>query len=238
MSAVIWHDLECGSYRQDLALWLELAARHPGPVLDVGSGTGRVALELVRAGHSVIALDADPDLVSELERRAAGLPLRTVCADARDFTLEEKVGLCLVPMQTVQLLGGAEGRLAFLGAARRALRAGGAIAMAITDVLETFEVRDGGPAPLPDLIELAGTVYCSQPTAVRQEDGRFVLERRRETVGPRGDRQVSHDRVALDRVSADQLQREGSSLGLRSLGVEEIAATEEHVGSQVVILSV
>lgn len=236
MSEVIWHDLECGGYREDLALWRRLADLHPGPLLDVGAGTGRVALDLARAGHTVIALDADQDLLLELESRAAGLPLRTVCADARDFTLDEQVGLCLVPMQTVQLLGGAEGRLAFLACARRQLRDGGAVAVAIAEELETFEVQDGGPAPLPDLVELAGTVYCSQPTAVRRENGRFVLERRRETVDPEGKRQVSHDRVALDRVSVEELQREGDRSGLRSLAVHEIAATDEHVGSRVVIL--
>ena len=43
----IWHDLECGGYDVDLPLWRELARRaRPGPVLDVGAGTGRVALDL------------------------------------------------------------------------------------------------------------------------------------------------------------------------------------------------
>ena len=48
--------------------------RGAGPVLDVGAGTGRVALALARAGHEVIALDADPELLGELRaprRRAA-----------------------------------------------------------------------------------------------------------------------------------------------------------------------
>jgi SAM-dependent methyltransferase len=237
VSEVIWHDLECGGYRRDLELWLELAAGHSGPVLDVGAGTGRVALELARAGHSVVALDADPALLDELRRRAEGLPLQTICADARNFELTEPAGICLVPMQTVQLLGGPEGRLAFLGCARRNLRSGGLIAMAITAELESFEVRDGEPAILPDLIELAGVVYCSQPTAIRREDHQFVLERRRETVDPRGERSVSEDRVALDCVSVQELAREGSSLGLRALEVQEIPATHEHVGSQVVMLA-
>ena len=49
----IWHDVECGSYREDLTLWLALADATGGPVADVGAGTGRVALALARAGHDV-----------------------------------------------------------------------------------------------------------------------------------------------------------------------------------------
>lgn len=236
MNAVIWHDLECGSYRRDLELWRSLADGHEGPVLDVGAGTGRVSLDLARAGHPVIALDSDEELVQELQRRGEGLPVRTLRADARDFTLEQKVGLCLVPMQTIQLLGGSEGRRAFLDCARRHLLPGGTLAIAITEELETFEVQDGGPGPLPDLVERGGIVYCSQPTAVREEAAQFVLERRRETVDPAGDRQVSHDRVALDRVSVEELQREAGGVGLRALPVREIPPTPEHVGSQVVML--
>ena len=67
----IWHDLECGGYGEDLALWRALAASAGDPVLEVGAGTGRVALTLARAGHRVTALDNDPELVSELTRRVA-----------------------------------------------------------------------------------------------------------------------------------------------------------------------
>ncbi|MDQ6751787.1 MAG: hypothetical protein M3Z33_13685, partial [Actinomycetota bacterium] len=66
---VRWHDLECGAYSADLPLWLELAAGAGGPVLDVGAGTGRVALELARAGHVVTALDSDAGLLCALRGR-------------------------------------------------------------------------------------------------------------------------------------------------------------------------
>ena len=234
--AVVWHDLECGSYREDLALWLELAAHHGGPVLDVGAGTGRVAIALARAGHEVIALDLDRVLLAELERRAGDLPVQCLPGDGRAFSLGRKVPLCVVPMQTIQLLGGAAGRAAFLEAARRHLRPGGVLAIAIAEHLEPFVVRDGGPAPLPDLLELEGTLFCSQPTAVRLEARHFVLERRREIVDEHGRREVSDDRIELDRLSAAELEREAREAGLRPLGVREIEATVDHVASRVVIL--
>ena len=54
--AVIWHDVECGRYAADLPLWRGLADEASGPVLDVGAGTGRVAIDLARRGHEVTAL--------------------------------------------------------------------------------------------------------------------------------------------------------------------------------------
>ena len=70
--SVIWHDLECGAYAEDLPLWRALAAEHGDPVLDVGAGTGRVTLDLARAGHRVTALDRDPELLDALAQRASG----------------------------------------------------------------------------------------------------------------------------------------------------------------------
>ncbi len=86
-AAAIWHDVECGAYGADLSLWEELAERAGGPVLDLGCGTGRVALHLARRGHAVTGLDREPDLVEELNRRAEGLPARALTGDAREFSL-------------------------------------------------------------------------------------------------------------------------------------------------------
>jgi len=87
---VIWHDVECGAYAEDLPLWRDLAISHAGPVLDVGAGTGRVSLHLAGQGHRVVALDRSPDLLAALRARSAGLQVETVAADARDFDLGER----------------------------------------------------------------------------------------------------------------------------------------------------
>ncbi len=236
---VIWHDLECGSYREDLPLWRALAARHHGPVLDIGAGSGRVALELVRAGHEVIALDRDAVLLAALQERAhaAGLAgVTTICADACDFTLSDRVQLCIVPMQTIQLLHGADERARFLARARLAVRSGGVLALAIADRLEPFEVASGSPEPLPDVGEFGGTVYSSRPLAVRPEDGRFILERRRETVTPTGDLLTETDLVGLAALDADALEAEGRAAGFTPAPREAVATTPDYVGSTVVML--
>jgi SAM-dependent methyltransferase len=236
---VIWHDLECGSYHEDLALWRALAARHGGPVLDIGAGTGRVSLELARAGHEVIALDRDAALLGALQERARGAGLngvRAICADAREFTLPASVPLCIVPMQTIQLLGGADARGRFFTRARAAVRPGGVLALAIADALEPFEVAGGSPEPLPDVGEFDGIVYSSRPLAVRPDGGGFVLERRRETVSVAGELAAETDLVRLQALDGDLLEAEGRAAGFTPAPREAVATTQDYVGSTVVVL--
>ncbi len=237
MSA-IWHDLECGGYTEDLELWQALARERGGPVLDVGAGTGRIALELARAGHEVTALDSDPELLRRLDVRArdGGLEIEIVVADARAFSLSQSFALCIVPMQTIQLLGGARGRMGFLRCAREHLKGGGRLAIALADELDLFEVAPGAPAPLPDVAEVDGIVYCSRPVAVRADADGFLLERRRETVTVDGTLVTELDQIHLDRLSAETLEREAAAAGLTPAGRASIEPTSDYVGSVVVML--
>jgi SAM-dependent methyltransferase len=235
-AAVIWHDLECGSYREDFPLWAALAARHGDPVLDIGAGTGRVTLSLARAGHTVTALDHDPELVKTLVRRAEGLPVRAVLADARRFTVAERFPLIVVPMQTVQLLGESADRLSFLSCAHDALAPGGRLAIAIAEALEPFDVSAGFPALLPDVTEIDGTVFSSLPLAVREVEGGFVLERRRETVTLDGGHIAEPDSIRLSAVDAQTLEAEARAAGFTVAPRSVVATTADYVGSTVVML--
>jgi SAM-dependent methyltransferase len=237
---VLWHDLECGRYAQDLPLWRELAAEARGPVLELGAGSGRVSLELARAGHDVTALDLDPLLLAALAERAAaaGLTVETVRADARDFApalAPRRFALMLAPMQTIQLLGGADGRAGLLRAARACLRPGGLLACALADALEGFDAEHTEPPP-PDVLERDGWVYASHPVAVRPDAEGTTIERIRQTVAPDGARTAEGDAVRLDKLDAATLEAEGVALGLHAAGRRFVEMTDEHVGSEVVLL--
>jgi SAM-dependent methyltransferase len=234
--SVVWHDVECGAYVTDLPLWRELAEQHGSPVLDVGAGTGRVALDLARAGHTVVAVDRDAELLGALRERAGDLPVTTHVADARELDLgAARFPLIVVPMQTLQLLGGAEGRAAFLRAAHRHLEPGGVLAAALADALEAVDTEHTEP-PLPDMREIDGTIYHSQVVAVREWPEATRIERVRQTVDLSGCRTSEGDIVTLDRIDAAGLAEEAAPLGYEAQPSRHIAATEEYVGSEVVLL--
>jgi SAM-dependent methyltransferase len=235
LSDVLWHDIECGGYDLDLPLWRELADREGSPVLDVGAGTGRVALDLARRGHELVALDRDAALLDALRERGAGLPVSAVAADARDFALGRRFALVIVPMQTLQLLGGRAGRARFLRCARAHLADGGLLAVALADALDAFDADHDHP-PVPDLREVGGVVYASRPVAVRDLGDRAAIERVREVVARDGTRTVSDDVIELDRVDADELAAEAGAFGLRAQAPRRIPATLEYVGSTVAML--
>jgi len=238
-SAAVWHDLECGRYTADLECWRTLASGQAGPILDVGAGAGRVAIDLAARGYEVTALDHDAGLLGELSRRAgsAGARLTTVIADARDFHLDERFGLIIVPMQTIQLLR-ARGRGRFLACAADHLQAGARLAAAITEHFDLYDERadDTHRLPSPDIHDDAGTIYVSQATAVRQVGDTFILERRREVIPPTGERLVEMHQDRIDFLTADQLEHEAAEAGLRPAGRAAIGATSDHVGSVVVML--
>ena len=233
---VRWHDLECGGYDVDLPLWRELALAAGGPVLDVGAGTGRTALDLARHGVEVTALEREEPLLAELARRAAAerLGAATLLADAREFAVGTRFAAIIVPMQTIQLLGGQDGRRRFLAGVREHLRPGGLFAAALADALEGYDARASEP-PLPDMAEHGGALYSSRPVAMLPVASGVLIERLREVVSSAGERTVTEDRILLDAVTPEGLYAECVVAGLTAEPQRAVPPTLEFVGSAVVV---
>lgn len=229
----IWHEVECGSYGADLGLWEELATQAGGPVLELGCGTGRVVLHLARRRIPAVGLDRDPELIAALAERADGLPVTTVVADARDFALDDPVALVLAPTQMLQLLPDAAARSECLRRVAAALLPGGRFAAAI---LEGMPEPDGAPPPLPDVREVDGWVYSSLAVEAAVGAGEIVIHRLRQTVSPTGELGEEPNEVRIATFPAAQLEDEAAQAGLRPVERREIAATDIHVGSLVVVL--
>lgn len=148
---------EHAHYADDLAFWRALAGALGGPVLDLGTAAGRLALPLARDGHEVWALDADPGMVDEVERRRRAEPadvaarLHPVVGDMRDPAPPGPFRLVLLAMNTLQVLLSPADQLACLRAARDRLAPGGEVA---------FDVV------LPDVGEIQGTLGVMRSTGV------------------------------------------------------------------------
>lgn len=232
-----WHDVECASYAADLTVWRDLARERGGPVLDLGCGTGRVALDLAALGHEVVGLDADPDLAQVLGERAKerSLPARAHAADVRSFSFGSRHPLAIAPMQVVQLLGGAAGRNAMLSAVAGHLSSGALLAVALADPFDAVPAGQALP-PLPDVLEVDGWVLSSTPVEVRTEGDAVAIDRHRQAVSPAGELTEEVATIRLESLTSTGLEQEAADLGFGVLDARAVPATRDYVGSTVVML--
>jgi SAM-dependent methyltransferase len=124
--------------RGDGNFYLDLAGRSGGAVLEIGVGTGRVALQLVEAGIQVTGLDASAAMLAIASEKAAKADfakrLRLERGDMRTFDLATRdFGLAIVPFRAFQALLTPEDQLLALAAFRRHLRSGGVLALHLFD---------------------------------------------------------------------------------------------------------
>jgi SAM-dependent methyltransferase len=236
----IWQDVEFGSYGADLPLWVELARGADGAVLELGAGSGRVTLHLAQAGIELIAVERDPDVATELEQRARGLSVRVVegdiiaLAELLQAARAPGIGLAIAPLQVVQMLDDDQRRRLLEGLAS-ILGPGGRCALSLVD--ETTLLEQGvAAAPKPDMREVEGWVYYSEPLWVQVSDDALRMRRLRERVAPGGDlaRRV-HDDV-LHRLSPERIEQEARTAGLVPVERHEIASSAYEAGSIVVLL--
>ncbi|HKG35074.1 MAG TPA: class I SAM-dependent methyltransferase [Solirubrobacterales bacterium] len=229
---VAWHDLECASYSADLPVWESLAQRYGGPVLDLGCGTGRVALHLARRGHQVVGIDRDAPLVEEMLARAEAeaLDVGGEAGDARRLDLGRDFPLVLAAMQLVQLVGHRAERGALLQGAAGHVAPGGALALAIVEALPR---TDPDARPLPDVLERGGWVLSSLPVALDLSPGRIRVLRLRQAVSPAGELSEERSETELARLDAADLRREAEAHGLVAEETITVPASADHVGSSI-----
>ena len=114
---------------EDVPFYVEAAKEAGGPVVELGIGTGRIAVPTAAAGIRVIGVDSSPGML-EVCREAARLAgveelLDLRLGDLREPPVEERVSLVTSPFRALLHMEDDEQRLQALRAARGLLRPGG-----------------------------------------------------------------------------------------------------------------
>ncbi len=121
----------------DVDFYLKQAKKTGGPVLELGVGTGRVALPLANAGLSVTGLDSSPAMLRMIKRKIVAFPpkerIRLVRGDMARFRLGKKFRLILIPFRAFQHLLTPKAQRSCLTCARQHLAVGGRFIMDIFD---------------------------------------------------------------------------------------------------------
>ena len=224
---VIWHDAENGAYAADLRLWERLAREHPGGVVDLGAGTGRVSLHLAASGHRVTAVDNDPALLAALAERAAGrgLEVETVVCDVRELDLRRPLPADHRP----------DAAAAHRRRDRRAAEPCSAgspptcsPAGASARPCSTTTTRSAAAAPIRSPTSARSTSGSTRACRPTSGSARRAIEMRRlrQRVAPDGSLDEEPFSISLDRFSMAEFDRDAAASGLRVVDAEMIPSSQ------------
>lgn len=151
------YDLDLEDDPGDLDLYLALADRAAGPILELAAGSGRLAVPLAAAGHDVTAVDLDPAMLERARDRArhAGAGV----AERLDLVEADMLDLALPAAGTFQL---------------------GFIALNSLFLLDTRAAQEKAIATLADHLAPGGIaaldIWLPEPDDLARFDGRLVLD--------------------------------------------------------------
>jgi len=240
------YDWEYRRRRDDVRFYRTLADERGGPVLDLGCGTGRLMVPLLRAGHVVVGIDRAPAMLARAAARVTRLAPRVrrralvLRADLQQLPLAPRFQFAVAAFHTIQHLMTDRDLAFFFAGVARVLRPGGWFAFDTFAPNRQFLARAGAPGRR----RWARTLFRHPTTGRRTEysesyrlDGRILtttfhyrfVDRR----GGRGERRVGLIHRLLDPGDVERLlAREGLTLIATWGGFDGAAldgATEQHV---------
>lgn len=103
----------------------ELAATRHGPVLDLGIGTGRLAVPLRQAGTEVHGIDASPAMIARLRAQPEAVNIPVWQTDIADFSLPHRYAVIVCAVSTLFMLPDRDTQISCLRCAGRHLQPNG-----------------------------------------------------------------------------------------------------------------
>jgi len=144
-----FYDSDYRNYTHDIDLLLTLAEQCDGPILELGSGTGRALLPLGMQGHQVTGVDISPTLheVSQQKISAAGCANRIelIEADMRELALSSnEYGFAFCVSNTLMHCNSQADQIAVMQSTYQHLRSGAAFLIDLfnPDIAHLLEVEN------------------------------------------------------------------------------------------------
>jgi SAM-dependent methyltransferase len=104
-----WYDIfYAAADPGDLDFYHGLCRASGGPILEIGVGTGRIALPLAKDGMEIVGIDLYEPMLKVAQQRAFDVApldgsLKLIQADMRDFDLKRKFPVVTIPARTLLL---------------------------------------------------------------------------------------------------------------------------------------
>jgi ubiquinone/menaquinone biosynthesis C-methylase UbiE len=205
--------------RRDVAFWQRLATEQDGPVLELGCGTGRIAVPVAKAGARIVGIDRSDEMLARARRRVArarlGNRLTLVRGDIRalPFRTRARFSAVLAPYGILQSLTKERDLASTFKSVARVLGRGGLFAIdVVPDLPKWEEYRNRvslkgrrGPGTTLTLVE-----------TVRQDRRRRLTIFDQEYRETRGGRRRTHRfSLTFRTLSVPQLTRRLEAAGFR-----------------------
>lgn len=159
----------------DFSFFLTEIAQTTGPVLELMAGTGRLSLQLARAGARLTCVDASRGMLDVLSRKLQqhGLHADVLCADICQLRVQTPFQLALLPFQSFMEILGEDRQRQALAAIHGCLAPGGRFVCTMHNPAVRRAQVDGtlrlvGSFPTPDgLLIVSGFERGGDPVVER-----------------------------------------------------------------------
>lgn len=181
--------------RRDVSFWTGVAAGADGRVLELGCGTGRVAIPLARSGVDLVGVDRSVPMLDRARTRASRIPrtsgrISLVRADIRDLPFRRRsFSMVLAPYGILQSLIRERDLTHTLQSVARVIRRGGTFGIdLVPDLPRWHEYRNK--------VQLRGRAkggaHFTLVESVHQDRRRHLTTFEQEYVEHRGTRESRH----------------------------------------------
>lgn len=141
-----FYDAFHATYAGDLPFFLKISKKNPGPLLELACGTGRVGVELIKAGADYYGLDASLGMLDLFRAKWKSLgraeDARIFAGDMRCFELRRSFNLILITHNSLQHIHLDHDVLRVFASCRRHLAPGGRLIFDIFNPDWRFLDRD------------------------------------------------------------------------------------------------